>query len=70
MLNLNENFIILCEKTDFKALSENSEEYKLFESKARLKLAQEIYSFYDLSLNDKYDIKVNQKVLNRVKNSF
>ena len=68
--SLNDNFIIFCERTDYKKINENSENYKSYEAKAKLSLAQEIYSFYDLSLNEKYDIRINQKVLNRVKNSF
>ena len=38
--------------------------------KAQLNLSKEIYELYDKSVNNKYKIEVNKKVVERIKNSF
>ena len=48
----------------------NSNDYKNFNSKTNLKLRNQIYSSYDNLLNDKYEVKINKKTLERVKNFF
>ena len=65
-----DNFIILTEKTNLKKFDKNSPKYDEYLKKAKLNFAQNIYSAYDKSLNSKYQIKVNESVLNRIKNSF
>ena len=35
-----------------------------------MRLANQIYNVYDLSLNRKYNVEINDKALNRIKNSF
>ena len=65
-----DNFIILTEKTNLKKFDKNSPKYNEYFTKAKLNFAQNIYSSYDKSLNSKYQIKVNEGVLNRIKNSF
>ena len=67
---LSDNFIILTEKTNLKKFDKNSPKYDEYLTKAKLNLAQNIYGAYDRSLNSKYQIKVNESVLNRIKNSF
>ena len=44
-----------------------NEEYK---SKAKLSFTREIYAIYDKGVNSKYKVELNDKVINRVKNSF
>ena len=44
--------------------------YIEYSTRAKLNFAQNIYGAYDKSLNSKYQIKVNEGVLNRIKNSF
>jgi len=51
-------------------LSKNSKEIKTFASQTNIKLQDNIYNSYDLLLNEKYKIKINQKTLDRVKNYF
>ena len=43
---------------------------KVLELKAKLRLANNIYNIYDLSLNNKYNVEINNKTLNRIKSSF
>ena len=65
-----DNFIIFIEKTNLKKLDKNSPKYIEYSTRAKLNFAQNIYGAYDKSLNSKYQIKVNEGVLNRIKNSF
>ena len=48
----------------------NSNEYEQYEAKARLNLINKIYQSYDESVNQKYKVKLNQRTIDRVKNSF
>tara|TARA_Y100001970_G_scaffold238632_1_gene299982 strand:+ start:1116 stop:2531 length:1416 start_codon:yes stop_codon:yes gene_type:complete len=51
-----------------KSLSEDKK--KEYEAKSKKKIIDEIYNSYDLSLNEKYNVKVFQKTLDRIKNNF
>jgi len=53
-----------------KNISKNSDEFENFKNQANLKMRDNLYSSYDLFLNDEYKIIVNQKTLERVKNYF
>ena len=48
----------------------DNEKYEQYKLRAKLKLANEIFNIYDLSLNKKYKVEINKKTLNRIKNSF
>ena len=67
---LTKNFIIFTEKTDYIKLDKNSETFKTYKSKTKLNFAKNIYEIYDKTINSKYDIDVNNKVIDRIKNSF
>ena len=67
---LSKNFVIYSEKTKFKSLEKNSEKYKDYQSKARFTFARKIYESYDKSVNTKYEISLNNKTIDRIKNSF
>ncbi|MDC0433561.1 SurA N-terminal domain-containing protein [Pelagibacteraceae bacterium] len=67
---LTKTFLILTKKTDYKKLNKSSNDYEKYEAKARLNLINKIYKSYDDSVNQKYKVKLNQKTIDRVKNSF
>ncbi len=67
---LKNNFIIYTKKTTLPKIKKQNENYKKFELKAKMRLANNIYNIYDLSLNKKYNVEINNKTLNRIKNSF
>ena len=67
---LTKNFLILVIKTDFKVLKKDSNEYEQYEAKARLNLINKIYQAHDNNLNKKYKVEINQRTIDRVKNSF
>ncbi len=67
---LKDNYIIYAEKTLFKDFSKKNKDYEKYKSKAKLNFSQEIYSVYDKEVNKKYKIKINQKTIDRIKNSL
>ena len=67
---LKDNFIIYVKETKLPNIKKQNEDYDSFKLKAKLRLANDIYNIYDLSLNRKYNVEVNDKTLNRIKNSF
>ena len=67
---LSKNFLILAVSTEYKELKKSSIEYEKYEAKARLNLVNKIYENFDDQLNKKYKVELNQKTIERVKNSF
>ena len=51
-------------------LSKNSKEIKIFANQTNINLKNNLYNSYDLLLNEKYKIKINQNTLDRMKNYF
>ena len=56
--------------TNYKDLEKKSNEYEQYEAKARLNLINKIYQSHDNNLNEKYKVELNQRTIERVKNSF
>ena len=67
---LTKNFLILAVNTEYKKLDKSSSEFERYEAKARLSLINMIYKNFDDQLNQKYKVELNQKTIERVKNSF
>ena len=67
---LTKNYIILAEKTEKLPFDKNIKDYEKYKAKAKFSLANQIYSTFDETINSKYDVKINEKVLNRIKNTL
>ena len=67
---LTKSFLISTKKTKYRELDKNSNEFEQYEAKARLNLINKIYQSYDENANQKYKVEVNQRTVDRVKNSF
>ncbi len=67
---LTKSFLIFVVSTDYKDLKKGSNEYEQYEAKARLNLINKIYQSHDSNLNEKYKVELNQRTIERVKNSF
>ncbi len=67
---LKDNFLIYVKETTLPKIKRQNKDYENFKLKAKLRLANQIYNIYDLSLNRKYNVEINEKTLNRIKNSF
>ena len=57
-------------KSNHANILKNTNEYKIYNSEANKKIKDKMYSSYDLLLNNKYKVKINQKTLERVKNYY
>ena len=67
---LTKSFLVLALNTEYKDLKKDSNEYEQYEAKARLNLINNIYQTHDNNLNEKYKVELNQRTIDRVKNSF
>ena len=67
---LTKSFLVLAIKTEYSNLKKDSNEYEQYEAKARLNLINKIYQSHDNNLNEKYNVELNQRTIDRVKNSF
>ena len=67
---LTKSFLVLAVSTKYKDLKKESNEYEQYEAKARLNLINKIYQSHDNNLNEKYKVELNQRTIERVKNSF
>ena len=67
---LTQNYIIYSEKTEELAFDKNNKDYEQYKARAKLNIANQIYTDYDKTVNNKYDVKINEKVLNRIKNTL
>ena len=67
---LTKNYIVLSEKTEKLPFDKNIKDYKQYKIKAKFNLANQIYSTFDQTINNKYDVKINEKVLSRIKNTL
>ena len=67
---LSKSFLISTKNTEYKKLDKKGNEFEQYEAKARLNLINKIYQSYDENANQKYKVEVNQRTIDRVKNSF
>jgi peptidyl-prolyl cis-trans isomerase D len=67
---LTKNYIIFSEQTKKLPFDKKNKDYQRYKSKAKLNLANQIYSTFDRAINDRYNVKINQKVLSRIKNTL
>jgi len=67
---LTKSFLISTKNTEYKKLNKKGNEFEQYEAKARLNLINKIYQSYDENANQKYKVEVNQRTIDRVKNSF
>ena len=58
------------EKTSFDNKKTGDSMNKLYEKQAAANFQDQVIMSFDKFLNDKYNIKINQKVLDRITNSF
>ena len=54
----------------YKDISKNSNDFHLYKKQSNEKIRNSIYDTYDFYINNKYKVKINEKVLERVKNYF
>ena len=67
---LTKNYIIYSVKTEFPPFDENNKKFTEYETKAKLGFSNQIYGTFDAAVNKRYDVKINEKVLTRIKNTL
>ena len=67
---LTKNYIIFSVKTEFPPFDENNKKFTEYETKAKLGFSNQIYGTFDAAVNERYDVKINEKVLTRIKNTL
>ena len=67
---LTKSFLVSTNKTEYKKLNKKGNEFEQYEAKARLNVINKIYQSYDENANQKYKVEINQRTIDRVKNSF
>ena len=65
-----DNFIIRVVKDSKPAIDYKSDEYIKYYEKANASYIAKVYKSYDRYININYKIDINEKVLERLKNSF
>ena len=65
-----DNFLVRIKKDINPEINKNSKEYKEYLKKANSEYISKVYKSYDKYINKNYKIEINQKVLERLKNSF
>ena len=65
-----DNFLVRIEKDIDPVINKKSKKYKEYLKKANDEYISKVYKSYDKYINTNYKIEINQKVLERLKNSF
>ena len=63
-------YLVKIKKIEFKNISKKSDKISSYSYKSKAEITDTLYTSYDSLINDKYNIKINQKTLDRVKNYF
>ena len=67
---LQDNFIMRVENSIDPKIDKKSEDYKTYSKKSNARYISRVYKSYDKYINANYKIDINQKVFERLKNSF
>ena len=67
-ISLSENFLVYIDKIYNVSIEETSENYKKYFSLSKTKITNDLFIAYEAYLKNKYEIDINYKALDRVKN--
>ena len=66
----NNVYLVKIKSINEKNLDKNNQDNKIFANQTNINLRDNLYNSYDLLLNEKYKININQNTLDRTKNYF
>ncbi len=69
-IGLSENFLIYIDKINNESIDRKSEDYNKYFNLSKIKMVSNLYKTYDTYLKNKYEININHKALDAVKNYF
>ena len=67
-IGLTENYLIYIDKIEHESITKDSDEYEKYFNLSREEMTNNIFNTYDHYLKNKYNIKINYKALEKVKN--
>ena len=67
---MQENFLIYIDEIENVDITENSDDYKKYFALTKVQIRNELFDTYDNYIRSKYEIDVNYKALDTVKNYF
>ena len=67
-IGLTENYLIYIDKIEHGSITKDSDEYEKYFNLSREEMTKNVFSTYDQYLKNKYNIKINYKALEKVKN--
>ena len=67
-IGLTENYLIYIDKIEHGSITKDSDEYEKYFNLSREEMTNNIFNTYDHYLKNKYNIKINYKALEKVKN--
>ena len=69
-ISLTESYLVYIDKIKNVFIDENEEDYKKYLNLSKIRLTNNLYNTYDSYLNNKYEIDINYKALDNLKNNF
>ena len=69
-IGLTENYLIYIDKVENVEISKSDDDYQKYFGLSKIRMANNLYNTYDIYLKNKYEIKINYKALDNIKNYF
>ena len=69
-INFIKNYLVYIDKVENASIQAESKEYEKYLNLSKIKIRNELYNTYDFYLKNKYQIDINFKALDSVKNYF
>lgn len=69
-IGFSETFLVYIDKIENVSIDKNSDNYNKYKNLSKINITNSLYKTYDGYLKNKYNVNINYKELNRVKNYF
>tara|TARA_B100000029_G_C17538568_1_gene945794 strand:+ start:59 stop:1507 length:1449 start_codon:yes stop_codon:yes gene_type:complete len=69
-IGLSEAYLVYIEKIENVSISKESQDYKKYSNLSKVKMISSLYNSYDLYLNKKYEVEINYRAFDNIKNNI
>ena len=69
-IGLTENYLVYIDKIENVSINKNSESYEEYFNLSKSTMTNDLYNTYNSYLQNKYEININLKTLDNIKNYF
>lgn len=69
-IGLVESYLVYIDKVENVKISKDDDDYQKYYGLSKIRMANNLYNTYDIYLENKYEIKINYKALDNIKNYF